>query len=121
MKSTKRNPHPKLNGAATKLVRNLARKKTGGYVFKLYVAGSSSRSARAIMNIRQLCEEYLPGRYRLEVIDAYQQPELLKNKQIIAAPTLVRELPLPLRRFIGDLSNKESLIAGLELEKEKPS
>jgi circadian clock protein KaiB len=83
---------------------------------RLYVTGASARSTRAITNLRKLCDEYLPGRYDLKVVDVFQQPELAREGQIIAAPTLIRTLPLPLRRFIGDMSNTASLLKGLEIE-----
>ena len=82
---------------------------------RLYVTGATTRSTRAITNLRRLCDEYLPGRYRLEIIDIYQQPGLAAREQIIAAPTLVKQLPLPLRKFIGDMSDTKSLLAGLEV------
>lgn len=82
---------------------------------RLYVAGTTPRSARALENITRLCEERLPGRHRLEVIDLYQQSDLAKAAQIVAVPTLVREAPLPVRRIIGDLSDRERLLAGLDL------
>ena len=77
------------------------------YVLRLYVTGMTSRSARAVNNVRAICDEYLEGRYDLEVIDIYQQPVLTKGEQIIAAPTLIKKLPLPMRRIIGDMSNRE--------------
>jgi circadian clock protein KaiB len=86
------------------------------YLMRLYVTGASARSTRAITNLRKLCDEYLPGRYDLKVVDVFQQPELAREGQIIAAPTLIRTLPLPLRRFIGDMSNTASLLKGLEIE-----
>ena len=82
---------------------------------RLYITGATERSTRAITNLRKLCDEYLPGQYNLDIIDVYQQPALAQEAQIIAAPTLVKMLPLPLRRFIGDMSNKENLLAGLEI------
>jgi circadian clock protein KaiB len=85
------------------------------YVFRLYVSGSTPRSTQAIRNIRKICEEYLTGRYDLEVVDIYQQPELAGEQQIIAAPTLIKSLPLPLRRFIGDLSQSEPVLVGIGL------
>ena len=85
------------------------------YVLKLYVAGLTPASSRAITNLKKICEEYLQGRYELEVIDIYQQPMLAKGEQIIAAPTLIKKLPLPLRKFIGDMSNVEKIILGLDL------
>lgn len=85
------------------------------YVLRLYVTGVTARSVRAIENMKAICEEYLHGRYDLEIIDIYKQPALAKGEQIIAAPTLVRKLPLPLRRFVGDLSQKECVLLGLDL------
>lgn len=85
------------------------------YVFRLYVSGSTPRSTKAIRNIRKICEENLTGRYDLEVVDIYQQPGLAGEQQIIAAPTLIKSLPLPLRRFIGDLSQSEPVLVGIGL------
>jgi len=85
------------------------------YVLRLYITGSTPRSASAIMTIRRLCEEYLKGRYNLEVIDIYQQPVLAKGEQIIAAPTLIKKLPSPLRKVVGDLSNEERVLFGLDI------
>jgi circadian clock protein KaiB len=85
-------------------------------VLKLYVTGMTPRAQDAIRNLRKICEEELEGRYELEVIDIYQQPELAKKEQIVAAPTLIRKLPLPLRKMVGDMSNRERVIAGLEVE-----
>src|ERR671939_611916 len=84
------------------------------YVLRLYIAGASPTSMRAIVNARKLCEAHLRGRYELEVIDLLQQPALAAREQIIVTPTLVRKEPLPLRRFIGDLSQTESVVRGLE-------
>jgi circadian clock protein KaiB len=86
------------------------------YVLRLYVAGATARSARAIENIKRICEEHLSGRYSLEVVDLYQQPVLAAGEQIIAAPTLIKEVPKPLRRFIGDMSDKEHILVGLDLK-----
>jgi circadian clock protein KaiB len=85
------------------------------YVLRLYVTGVTPASAAAIMNIRRICEENLKGRYELAVIDVYQQPVLARDEQILAAPTLIKKLPLPIRRFIGDMSNKERILLGLDL------
>jgi len=73
------------------------------------------RSARAVSNLRAICDEYLEGRYDLEVIDIYQQPLLARGEQIIAAPTLIKQLPLPMRRIIGDMSNRDRVLLGLHL------
>ena len=85
------------------------------YVLRLYVAGRSQKSRRAVANIEAFCEENLKGRFDLEIVDVYENPVLAKGDQILAVPTLIRRLPLPLRRFIGDLSRKEKLIVGLDL------
>ena len=85
------------------------------YILRLYVTGMTVRSARAVNNLRAICDEYLEGRYELDVIDIYQQPVLTKGEQIIAAPTLIRKLPLPMRRIIGDMSNRERVLLGLDL------
>ena len=89
----------------------------GHYVLKLYVTGMTPRSTKAIERLKVICDEYLAGRYELEVIDIYQQPKLAQGEQIIAAPTLVKSLPLPLRRLVGDLSDKERVLVGLDLRK----
>lgn len=85
------------------------------YLLRLYITGTTPRSNDAIRNIRKICEEELKGRYDLEVIDVYQQPELAKKEQILAAPTLIRKLPLPLRKLVGDMSNREKVVVGLEI------
>ena len=85
------------------------------YVLRLYVTGMTPRSRRAIENVRRICEEHLPGQYDLEVIDIYQQPTLARGEQIIAAPTLIKKLPLPLRRVIGDMSSTDRVLLGLDL------
>jgi circadian clock protein KaiB len=85
------------------------------YLLQLYVTGMTSRSARAVDNLRTICDEHLEGRYDLEVIDIYQQPALTKGEQIIAVPTLIKKLPLPMRRLIGDLSNRQQVLLGLDL------
>ncbi len=85
------------------------------HLLRLYVAGNTPASTRAIINIREICETHLKGRYQLEVIDIYQQPELAKSQQIIATPTLIKMLPPPLRRVIGDLSRTERILIGLDL------
>jgi circadian clock protein KaiB len=93
---------------------NVPRRKTkkadAAFSFRLYVTGATPRSVKAIQNLKTLCEEHLAGRYELEVVDIYQQPALAQGQQIIAAPTLVKQFPLPLQRFIGDLSNAERIL-----------
>jgi circadian clock protein KaiB len=86
------------------------------YLLRLYVTGSTARSTRSILNIRALCEDQLQGRYDLEVVDIYQQPGLAREQQIIAAPTLIKSLPLPLRKLVGDLSDRERVLVGLDLK-----
>jgi circadian clock protein KaiB len=86
------------------------------YILRLYVTGGTLSSLRAIARVREICEELLPGRYQLQVIDIYQQPALAAGDHITAAPTLVRRSPGPLRKLIGDLSNRERILAGLELQ-----
>jgi circadian clock protein KaiB len=86
------------------------------YLFRLYVSGTSPRSALAITNLRNICESYLQGRYELEVIDVYQQMKATKEAQIVAVPTLIKELPLPPQRFVGDMSNTEKIVVGLKLK-----
>jgi circadian clock protein KaiB len=85
------------------------------YILRLYVAGMTSRSARAVENVRAFCEKHLEGRYDLQVVDVYQQPALARSEQLIAAPTLIKKLPLPLRRLIGDMSNEDRVLVGLDL------
>jgi circadian clock protein KaiB len=86
------------------------------YVLRLYVTGMTPKSTRAIANIQQLCEKFLEGRYELEVIDIYQQPTLAKGEQIIATPTLIKKLPLPLRKLIGDMSDTQRFLVGIDLK-----
>jgi circadian clock protein KaiB len=85
------------------------------YVIKLYVTGQTPRSLAAIANLRQLCEDELGGRYELEVIDVLDRPQLAEDEKIFATPTVVKELPVPIRRIIGDLSDTERVLLGLDL------
>jgi circadian clock protein KaiB len=96
-------------------VKKAGRARRSRYSLRLYVTGNTARSARAVTNLRTVCEEYVSGRYQLEVIDVYQQPEEAIRGQLVAAPTLVRELPRPERRLVGDLSDKGKLVLTLEL------
>ena len=96
-----------------KLVSELAKP---SYLFRFYVSGGTHRSATAIANVRLICEQYLAGHYELEVIDVYQQPQATKHAQIIAVPTLIKELPFPPKRFVGDMSKTERIVIGLKLE-----
>ncbi|OIO68074.1 MAG: circadian clock protein KaiB [Zetaproteobacteria bacterium CG12_big_fil_rev_8_21_14_0_65_55_1124] len=87
------------------------------FILKLYIAGQSPKSINAIANIKTICEENLHGRYELEVIDLYERPQLAQGDQIIALPTLIRKLPPPLRRIIGDLSDTGRVLVGLDIQK----
>lgn len=93
--------------------KTLATAVTGKQILRLYVAGATDRSRKAILRARQLCESGLKGQYELQVIDVYQQPILARDGQIIATPTLVREFPQPVRRLIGNLANTTGLFVGL--------
>jgi circadian clock protein KaiB len=85
------------------------------YLLRLFVTGASSRSGTAIANLRRICEQELEGQYELEIIDVLEYPELAEDEKILATPTLIKSLPLPLRRVIGDLSNTEKVLLGLEV------
>ncbi|MEN6337429.1 MAG: circadian clock KaiB family protein [Phycisphaerales bacterium] len=89
--------------------------KTQRYVLRLYVAGVTPRSQEAIRMVKAMCEEHLAGRYELEVVDIYQQPTLARDEQIIAAPTLIKRLPPPLRKIIGSMASMEKVLVGLDL------
>jgi circadian clock protein KaiB len=89
----------------------------GHYILRLYVTGQTPRSLRSVENLQRLCEKYLTGRFSLEVIDIYQQPALAAEGQIIAAPTLIKTMPLPLRRLVGDFSDANRVVLGLDLKK----
>ena len=97
----------------------LTESKGSKYILRLYITGTTNKSVLALANLKKICEEYLEGQYELEVIDLYQMPGLAKDDQIIAAPTLIKKLPLPFRRIIGDMSNVEKVLMGLELKKVK--
>jgi circadian clock protein KaiB len=101
--------------AKEKLEQSLQSPDKERYVLRLYVTGITPRSTQAIANVKKICEEYLAGRYELAVIDIYQQPELAKDEQIIAVPTLIKKIPLPLRRIIGDMSDTKRILKGLDL------
>jgi len=108
--------------AAKRFEDALKRREQVSYVLRLYVSGTTPRSVRAIANIKQICEKHLKGRFELEVIDSYQKPDLARRDQVVALPTLVKELPTPLRRIIGDLSDTEKVLVGLDLvEKDQDS
>lgn len=91
------------------------------YALKLYVAGQTPKAVRAFSNLRKICEEHLQGRYSIEVIDLIENPALGRGDQILALPTLVRRLPTPIKQIIGDLSNTERVLVGLDLRPRRPS
>jgi circadian clock protein KaiB len=109
-------PDPKGEHSTAAFEKALTQTGEGRYVLSLYVTGTSQRSIRAIEAVKALCEQYLHGRYELEVVDLYQQPEKAKEAQIFAAPTLVKKLPPPFRRLIGDLSNPDRVLVALNLK-----
>jgi circadian clock protein KaiB len=88
---------------------------SGKYVLYLYISGATPRSSRALTNIKAICDEHLKGRYHLQVVDIFQNPQQTADHDIIAAPTLIKETPLPLRRFVGDLSDRDKVVAGLAI------
>ncbi len=104
-----------------RILREAAGRKGKKYVLRLFVSGATARSTRAIANITRICEKYLKGRYDLQVIDIYKQPQVARDEQMIAAPTLVKKAPPPLRRLIGDLSDTRRVLLGLELIEEDQS
>jgi len=91
------------------------RKSAAPHVLRLYVTGVTGKSVRAIQNVRRICEEHLAGKYELEVVDLYKNLPLARGDQIIAAPTLIKRLPLPLRRLIGDMSDEARVLVGLDI------
>ena len=103
------------NNSEESLEQALSNLELEKYVFRLYVAGNSPKSVRAIQKLTKICEEHLQGRYELEIIDIYQRPELLEKEQIFAVPTLIKKLPLPLQRLIGDMTNTEKILIYLDL------
>jgi circadian clock protein KaiB len=116
-------PPPKKSGPAGKRKPGLAGEleragsssRQAKYVLRLYVSGSTAKSALAIENIKRICEHHLKNRYDLEVVDIYQQPSLARDEQIVAVPTLIKQFPPPVRRLIGDLSNVKKVLFGLDL------
>ena len=93
-----------------------AKRELAKHILRLYVTGMTPKSTRAIANVRRLCEKYLEGCYELDVIDIYQQPKLAKGEQIIATPTLIKKLPLPLRKLVGDMSDTGRFLVGIDLK-----
>lgn len=112
----------KLRNATEAFEEALQRKalKRAKYILRLYVIGSSERSLKAVSNLKKICEEHLPH-YDLEIIDIYKDPEAAREEQIVAVPTLVKRLPKPLRKFVGDLSNTQKILVGLDIYKRQDS
>ncbi len=102
-----------------KFEKALAKKDDQRYALRLYVSGTTPKSIRAVAAIKDICDEHLKGRYDLEVVDIYQQPVLAEGDQIIAVPTLIKSLPVPLRRLIGDMSRKDQILFGLDIKPQK--
>ncbi len=98
-----------------------ARPTTKTYQLRLYVAGQTPKSLAAFANLKKICEEHMPGQYEIEVIDLLKKPQLASGDQILAIPTLVRKLPQPIKKIIGDLSNTERVLVGLDLREQKQS
>ena len=107
LRTTTENFEEAIKGGALKRAR---------YILRLYVTGSTGRSLQAVYNLKKICEQHLPD-YDLEVIDIYKDPEAAREAQVIAAPTLVKKLPLPIRKFVGDLSNTQKILVGLDIYK----
>ena len=95
--------------------RRRARRPQDEWILRLYTAGETTRSLSALQNLESICEQHLKGRYRIEVVDLLKHPQLARGDQIVAVPTLVRRLPPPMKRIIGDLSNENSVLVGLDL------
>jgi circadian clock protein KaiB len=106
-------------GLARELELSGSHSRQAKYVLRLYVSGSTLKSALAVENIKRICEQYLKNRYDLKVIDIYQQPNLARDKQIVAVPTLIKRLPPPLRRLVGDMSNLKKVLFGLDLGRQE--
>ena len=114
-----RKNNAKYSGSYEKLAQAAQDLEGQNYVLRLYVTGATSKSTRAIENLRHICETELKGHYDLQVIDVYQKPSLAKDEQIIALPTLIKKLPLPIIRLVGDLSDMERVLFGLDLKPRK--
>jgi circadian clock protein KaiB len=105
-----------LKTTTEKYEKAAAKQSRATHVLRLYVTGMTPKSVQAVVNVRELCEKHLAGRFELEVIDIHQQPQLAKGEQIIATPTLIKKLPLPLRKLIGDMSDTERFLVGIDLK-----
>ena len=104
------------NTATTRTRKRAAKRATTRYALRLYITGQTPRSRRSVENLRALCDKYIPGQFDLEVVDIYQQPAMAAAGQIIAAPTLIKSMPLPLRRLVGDFSDQNRVILGLDIK-----
>jgi len=109
--------HP-VKDPGAQLEEVLAKRKTQKYALRLFVREATPKSTRAIQNLRKLCERYLKDRYELEVIDIVKHPEKARSEQVIAVPTLIKQLPPPLRKLVGDLSDSERVLVGLEIKED---
>ena len=94
---------------------NRTKRRAQEYILRLYIAGHSARATAALRNLEAICEEHLAGRYQIEVVDLLKHPQLARGDQIVAVPTLVRRLPPPMKKIIGDLSNEERVLVGLDV------
>jgi circadian clock protein KaiB len=104
------------NSAAKKTRGRAAKRPATRYALRLYITGQTPRSRQSVENLRALCDKYIPGQFDLEVVDIYQQPAMAAAGQIIAAPTLIKSMPLPLRRLVGDFSDQNRVILGLDIK-----
>ena len=107
---------PKTKAAAKRTRGRAAKRPVTRYALRLYITGQTPRSRQSVENLRALCDKYIPGHFDLEVIDIYQQPAMAAAGQIIAAPTLIKSMPLPLRRLVGDFSDQNRVILGLDIK-----
>lgn len=102
--------------AGPSTLRGHSKRAKGEYVFVLYVTGSSALSMRAVQNLRGICDDYLAGNHSLEIVDLYSNPDLASSANVIASPTMVKSLPLPVERFVGDMSDRKSILARLKIQ-----
>jgi len=109
----------KIKTGEQKLEKESTKAEEEKYILRLYIAGKKRKSSKAIANLRLFCEEHLAGRYEMEVIDILEQPTLARDEQIVAVPTLIKKLPDPLRKLIGDMSDKEKVLLGMDLRPKK--
>lgn len=113
--STSRRMSVSRKGAARDAEKRSAREASGEYLLRLYVAGQTPKSLQAFANLKEICETHLRGRYRIEVVDLIENPALARGDQILALPAVVRQLPPPVKKIIGDFSNAERVLVGLDL------